>query len=410
MRISFVVKAVAACAVATLTLTGCTHTPKPKSTPNQVGQKLERKGDEIVIAGQLFHTGAPVVLWTDPGGYDAYRTERRFAPWATAAFEATAAEAAENKRLKKNGTIVDSPNRYGIRFAPSTRSTTRSATEPATMYTSRSGGRKGRPTEGGTKLTAEEFEKVRGGGWPLELLQQKVDQFVYHYDVAASSRGCFRTLHDDRALSVHFMLDLDGTIYQTLDVKERAWHGSESNSRSVGIEICNIGAYSESERKTLDTYYRKAEDGKTQIVLPVWAKNSQRTPNFVGRPSRDEMIVGNVQGTEYSQYDLTPQQYDSLAKLTAALCMTLPRIKPDYPRDSQGNLITKVLDDAQWEQFSGLMGHYHVQENKQDPGPAFRWDKVINDARAYMGLKPLPDGDTINNPKLKKTSALATSK
>ena len=36
-----------------------------------------RKGDEIVICGQYFHTGAPVVLWTDPGGYDAYRTERR---------------------------------------------------------------------------------------------------------------------------------------------------------------------------------------------------------------------------------------------------------------------------------------------------------------------------------------------
>ena len=39
------------------------------------------------------------------------------------------------------------------------------------------------------------------------------------------------------------MLDLDGTIYQTLDLKERAWHATTSNSRSVGIEIANIGAY-----------------------------------------------------------------------------------------------------------------------------------------------------------------------
>ena len=45
------------------------------------------------------------------------------------------------------------------------------------------------------------------------------------------------------------------------------------------------------------------------------------------------------------------------------------------------------------------MGHYHVQENKQDPGPAFQWDKVINGARKLMGLKPLPEGDVINNPK-----------
>ena len=33
------------------------------------------------------------------------------------------------------------------------------------------------------------------------------------------------------------MLDVDGTIYQTLDVKERAWHATTSNTRAVGIEI-----------------------------------------------------------------------------------------------------------------------------------------------------------------------------
>ena len=52
------------------------------------GTPAKRKGDEIMVAGQMFHTGTKVVLWTDPGGYDAYRVERRFAPleesdWAT---------------------------------------------------------------------------------------------------------------------------------------------------------------------------------------------------------------------------------------------------------------------------------------------------------------------------------------
>ena len=50
--------------------------PEPK-----VGEPLARRGDEIVVCGQLFHTTAPVVLWTDPGGYDAYRVERRFVPF-----------------------------------------------------------------------------------------------------------------------------------------------------------------------------------------------------------------------------------------------------------------------------------------------------------------------------------------
>ena len=48
----------------------------------------------------------------------------------------------------------------------------------------------------------------------------------------------------------------------------------------------------------------------------------------------------------------------------------------------------KVLDDSQWENYSGLIGHYHVQENKQDPGPAFQWDKVIDGARALLRDRP----------------------
>ena len=32
-----------------------------------------RQGDEIMVAGRWFHTGARVVTWMDPGGYNAYR-------------------------------------------------------------------------------------------------------------------------------------------------------------------------------------------------------------------------------------------------------------------------------------------------------------------------------------------------
>src|SRR5262245_6548463 len=42
------------------------------------GTLLDRTGDEIVVCGQFFHIGTPVVLWLDPGGYDAYRVENHF--------------------------------------------------------------------------------------------------------------------------------------------------------------------------------------------------------------------------------------------------------------------------------------------------------------------------------------------
>ena len=68
-----------------------------------------------------------------------------------------------------------------------------------------------------------------------------VDQFVIHFDAVGTSRWCFQVLHDERRLNLHFMLDLDGTIYQTLDIKESARHATIANGRWIRIEVTNIG-------------------------------------------------------------------------------------------------------------------------------------------------------------------------
>lgn len=303
------------------------------------GARLERRGDEIMVCGQLFHTGTPVILWTDPGGYDAYRTESRFAPFADAPFELASRI---NKELK-------TPNRYGLRK---------------------------------DALTDEQIERVRGGGWDLPLLQSVVDQFVLHYDQSGTSRRCFRTLHDQRCLSIHFMLDLDGTIYQTLDLKERAWHATTSNTRSVGVEIANVGAYADDEKNPFEKWYAKDADGRLRITPPE--DGGVRTPDFVGRPSREELVAGTIQGRALKQYDLTPQQYEALIKLTATLCKVFPKLKCDYPRDAEGNLVPQKLPDEQLKEYQGLIGHYHIQTNKVDPGPALQWQRVVDGARVYL--------------------------
>ncbi|MBC7834469.1 MAG: N-acetylmuramoyl-L-alanine amidase [Phycisphaerales bacterium] len=305
------------------------------------GTAMARQGDEIVVCGQLFHTGAPVVLWTDPGGYDAYRTEKRFVPWEGAAWSP--------------GSGPETPNRYGLRRVD---------------------------------LSKDEFEQVRGGGWDLATLRRVVSQFVIHYDVCGTSRQCFRVLHDVRGLSVHFMLDIDGTIYQTLDVKERAWHATTSNDCGVGIEIANIGAYPVREDgavpEVLAEWYGR-DDAGPFITLPEWmGDGGVRTAGFVGRPSRAEMVVGEVQGSRLAQYDMTDAQYDSLIKLTATLCTVLPRIECDYPRNDRGELVRAKLDDAALAEYRGLIGHFHITENKTDPGPAFDWERVVRGAKELM--------------------------
>ena len=318
--------------LAALVLTSCT-TPPARIIP--------RKGDEIVAAGQFIHTGTPVVLWMDPGGFDAYRVERRFSPIDKSDWAASQADVKD----------LHTPNRYDLRSG----------------------------------LSAEQAERVRGGGWDLPSLQQTVDQFVIHYDVAGTSRNCFKTLHDKVDLSVHFLLDLDGTIYQTLDLKERARHATTSNSRSIGIEIANLGAYAEAEKDPFAEWYQKDSSGHAVIHIPQrFGPNSQRALDFSGRPVRRELVVGAIHNQSLRQYDFTPEQYAALVKLTAALCTVFPKITCDYPRNPDGSLLTRPLLGPDLDNYHGVLGHYHIQANKVDPGPAFQWDYVIGNARCLM--------------------------
>lgn len=323
-------------AAASLVAAGCSTMPR-------AGQAERRRGDEIVVAGQFFHTGSPVVLWMDLGGYDGYRVERRFAPYDKSDWATTSAEVKE----------MHTPNRYGLRAA---------------------------------KLTPEQIEKVRGGGWDLPMLQNVVDQLVMHFDVAGTSRTCFNVLQDHRDLSVHFMVDLDGTIYQTLDLKERAWHATISNDRSVGIEIANMGAYPANKtNNVLDQWYRTNADGETTITIPErLGDGGVRAKNFVGHPARPQPVRGVIQGDDLVQYDFTPEQYAALTRLTAALCKVFPKLQCRYPVDAQGKLIPHKLPNDELKNYQGVLGHYHIQTNKNDPGPAFDWDRVVGGAKKIL--------------------------
>lgn len=260
-----------------------------------------RRGDEIVVAGQFFHTGTRVLTWLDVGGFNAY--------------------------------VGDGRN-YNPR----------------------------------RDLTAR----------TLPALQKCIDQFVIHYDDCGYSALCFKILQQ-RRLSVHFLIDVDGTIYQTLDLVDAAQHATTANSRSVGVELAGVGAWPAAALKELAPWYRRDASGRTWLQLPAAAP-----VHYTGGPIRPDRVRGAIHGRMLEQYDFTPEQYAALAKLTAALCRALPRIACDYPRDAAGRLVPKKLPDAEIERFRGVLGHYHIQENKVDPGPALQWEKFIGEARALL--------------------------
>lgn len=266
------------------------------------------------------------MLWSDPGGYDAYSAEPRF------------------------GSASGSQPPKGLRYEP---------------------GRVLKLSSGSLRRLIEADSR------DLSALRQVVDLFVLHYDACGTSRTCFEVLHDRRGLSVHFMLDLDGTIYQTLDLRDQAWHAGPANTRSVGIEIANIGAYAASEAGLLDEWYTADSKG-VRVRLPAGlGDGGLRRPNFVARPARVSRQRGRIHGALYEQYDLTPEQYDSLVELTASLLEIFPRMQADAPRSAAGRISGDALGMAELGHFRGILGHYHLTQRKRDPGPAFDWEGFL---------------------------------
>ncbi|MCA9222413.1 MAG: N-acetylmuramoyl-L-alanine amidase, partial [Planctomycetales bacterium] len=152
------------------------------------------------------------------------------------------------------------------------------------------------------------------------------------------------------------------------------------NDRSVGIEIANMGAYEDPAE--LDQWYTRASDNRVVFNPPLSdGATGLRTTPFTATPARPEVVQGRIHDRDLNQYDLTDAQYASLIRLTATLCRVLPRIRAEGPRDGAGAIRRDVLSDAELAAFRGIVGHYHLTEEKIDPGPALDWDRLIAGVR-----------------------------
>ena len=303
---------------------------RPVSSAPQLPQT-----DVIIVCGKAVTIDAPVVLWTDVPGYDATLPRSRFL--TDGEVDVRAGE---------------------LRYTP------------------------------GRVESSSQRVLVPPGSNDLTRLQSVVDLFVLHYDACGTSRRCFEVLHDVRGLSVHFLLDQDGTLYQTMDLRDQGWHARQANPRSIGVEIANIGAFPVEKREQLENWYRFDSAGTRFIVPPEWGDGDFRRPDYVPRPARSQAVRGRVQGSELVMYDLTPEQYDSLLALSAALCRIFPRIEPRAPRDANGRIRSDVLTEAEFEAYSGLIGHLHVSRDKVDPGPAFDWEGLLRRLRERLAQEP----------------------
>ena len=168
--------------------------------------------------------------------------------------------------------------------------------------------------------------------------KRNIRYFVNHWDVCLSSRSCQSVL-DRRGISVHFLIDNDGTIYQTIDMQHAAWHaGSErANRASVGVEITNA-------------YYLKYQD---------WYIEN----GFGARPIQDGAWVhGNKLEPFLGFY---PAQLKAAKALWKAI-HNATEIPYETPLNQFGKTSTRYEQNVAYGKFSGFVSHYHVSKRKID--------------------------------------------
>jgi hypothetical protein len=239
----------------------------------------------IVVCGQKFDIGTRVVLWDEKGGLNGYDESKH-----------TVQE--ENRQTGVVTKKTISGKRYGKRSI-----------------------------------------------FPVDITKLKdiVTQFFLHHSGLYHSGTTFEVLHNERKLSVHFILDDDGTLYQTLDLVECAWHGGKNNGYSVGIEVDSRALAD----KVPDAYNKYNCD--KYKVTPHKSRFDKLQKNFI------------------NGYEFTDKQYETLIRLGKGLMDVFPKINsnPDFPRDAKGRVIKEALLDS--SKHCGFICHYHASANKIDP-------------------------------------------
>jgi len=239
----------------------------------------------IVACGQKFDIGTRVVLWDEINGLNGYDTSEHVTEY-------------EDRKTGKTQRIVVKGKRYSKR---------------------------------NKLLTIKK----------LPQLQKKITQFFLHHSGLYHARDTFNVLHNQRRLSVHFILDDNGVLYQTLDLKEKAWHGGGNNPMSVGIEIDS-----------------RAHAGKRP---DAYDKAHQKKYKVGPREIRRDKVQGMwINGFEYND-----AQYATLIRLGIALVEVFPNIKLDFPRAKNGLIAQSVL--AKPKAYKGIICHYNSNKGKIDP-------------------------------------------
>ncbi len=187
-------------------------------------------------------------------------------------------------------------------------------------------------------LWSEEDGLELSSGFTPYSEKRDIKMFMNHWDVCLNSKTCHRVLNK-RNLSVHFLIDNDGTIYQTNDINNANWHAGNKkiNHNSIGVEISN--AYD----LKWQSWYSKKGYGERPVI-------------------EGETVHGRSMKPFTGFYDV---QIKALQALWLAVSEGLG-IPLDCPVDNDGNTLKTVDPEVKNGSFEGFVSHYHATNRKID--------------------------------------------
>jgi N-acetyl-anhydromuramyl-L-alanine amidase AmpD len=156
----------------------------------------------------------------------------------------------------------------------------------------------------------------------------------------------FETLQTN-GQSTHFIIDGNGTVYQTLDLTLQANQNPRWDAESITIHLTN--------------------------PLPDLAGGE----GVGGHLDRRE-VTGRVSinGALRQSLTYTPAQHGALAALLRDLNDTFPGVAARYPATAVGEVIPNALaldPNSGGGPFRGVVAHWHLDSGTWAPGPGLDW-------------------------------------
>jgi hypothetical protein len=168
-----------------------------------------------------------------------------------------------------------------------------------------------------------------------------VDLIVLHDTHTATVAEAFATFEYNGA-STHFIIEADGTVFQTLDLSLEANHTRTRSldTRSIAVDLVN----------------------------PV---DLDSPPGSSARPLSDFV---SLQGrAPVQEHGYTDAQLDTLGHLILALCEAVPSVPCALP-ELDGAVPRAVMPSP--ASVRGIAGHLHVSPIAFDPGAGFPWERL----------------------------------